>query len=176
MVVQGWPVRRPPARPAPAPRRPGRRCRWHAGPGWCGRGHISSWCGDRRGRRPPAVTQRNPSVEGGGDVAYLYWNSQSAWSMPVSKCEGREPRQVKAAAKRERRWYRPRRTCLAKYRILLRHDAAGPGFPRASGRKRGTDNESVSERVGADVLADPGAAGDPGDGPGGAVPVQPPPV
>ena len=32
------------------------------------------------------------------------------------------------------------------------------------------------ESVGADVLADPGAAGDPSDDPGGTVPVQPPPV
>jgi hypothetical protein len=37
-------------------------------------------------------------------------------------------------------------------------------------------DERVSQRVGADVLGDPGAAGDPADDPGGAVPVQPAPV
>jgi hypothetical protein len=34
----------------------------------------------------------------------------------------------------------------------------------------------VPKRVRADVLADPRAAGDPADDPGGAAPVQPPPV
>ena len=34
----------------------------------------------------------------------------------------------------------------------------------------------MPQRVRAHVLDDPGATGDPADGPGGAVPVQPPPV
>jgi hypothetical protein len=37
----------------------------------------------------------------------------------------------KAAAKRERPWYRPCRTCLTEYRILVKHDATNPGFRRA---------------------------------------------
>jgi hypothetical protein len=40
----------------------------------------------------------------------------------------------------------------------------------------GGGDERVSQRVGADVLGDPGPAGDAADDPGGAVPVQPPPV
>ena len=41
---------------------------------------------------------------------------------------------------------------------------------------KGGGDERVAQRVGADVLADPGAAGDARDNPGGAVPVQPPPT
>ena len=40
----------------------------------------------------------------------------------------------------------------------------------------GGGDERVPQRVRADLLGDPGAAGDPADDPGGAVPVQPPPV
>jgi hypothetical protein len=40
----------------------------------------------------------------------------------------------------------------------------------------GGGDERVAERVRADVLGDPGVAGHPADDPGGAVPVQPPPV
>jgi hypothetical protein len=40
---------------------------------------------------------------------------------------------------------------------------------------RGGD-ERMPQRVRPDALADPGAAGDTADDPGGAVPVQPPPV
>jgi hypothetical protein len=40
----------------------------------------------------------------------------------------------------------------------------------------GGGDERVPQCVGADVLGDPGASGDPADDPGGAVPVQPPPV
>jgi len=40
----------------------------------------------------------------------------------------------------------------------------------------GGGDERVPQRVGADVLGAPGAAGYPADDPGGAVPVQPPPV
>ncbi len=47
--------------------------------------------------------------------------------------------------------------------------AAHPGV-------QGGGDERVSECVGADVLGDPGAAGDPADDPGGTVPVQPLPV
>ena len=46
---------------------------------------------------------------------------------------------------------------------------------RDPGVERGSD-ERVPQRVRAHVLGDPGATGDPADGPGGAVPVQPPPV
>src|SRR6266699_532005 len=53
----------------------------------------------------------------------------------------------KAASKRERPWYRPCSTYLTEYQILMRHDAASPGFRRASGRKRGTDNTVVPEQV-----------------------------
>jgi hypothetical protein len=42
--------------------------------------------------------------------------------------------------------------------------------------KLGGGNEGVPQRVRANVLADSGAAGGPGDDAGGAVPVQPPPV
>jgi hypothetical protein len=40
----------------------------------------------------------------------------------------------------------------------------------------GAGLRSVPQCVRADVLGDPGAAGNPADDPGGAVPVQPPPV
>ena len=43
---------------------------------------------------------------------------------------------------------------------------------RDTGIQRGGD-ERMSERVGRDGLADPGAAGDPANDPSGAVPVQP---
>jgi hypothetical protein len=46
---------------------------------------------------------------------------------------------------------------------------------RHSGIQGGLD-EGVSQRVGRDGLADPGAAGGLADDPPGAVPVQPPPV
>jgi hypothetical protein len=46
---------------------------------------------------------------------------------------------------------------------------------RNPGVERGGD-ERVPQRVRADLLIDPGAVGDPADDPGGAVPVQPPPV
>jgi hypothetical protein len=46
---------------------------------------------------------------------------------------------------------------------------------RHPGIERGGDKR-VPERMGADVLGDPGAPGDAADDPGGAVPVQPPPV
>jgi hypothetical protein len=40
----------------------------------------------------------------------------------------------------------------------------------------GGGDERVPQRVGADMLVDSGATGYPPDDPGGAVPVQPPPV
>ena len=40
----------------------------------------------------------------------------------------------------------------------------------------GGGDERVPQRVRADLLGDPGAPGDPADGPGCAVPVQPSPV
>src|SRR6516162_8968193 len=58
----------------------------------------------------------------------------------------------KAAAKRERPWYRPCRTCLTEYRILVMHDAASPGIRRASGRKRGGDNRGVTQGMRGDLL------------------------
>jgi hypothetical protein len=53
------------------------------------------------------------------------------------------------------------------------------GFLHVSQRLSGVEcggDERVPQRVWADVLSDPGAAGHPADDPGGAVPVQPPPV
>src|SRR5262245_26777913 len=96
--------------------------------------------------------------------------------MPVFGTEAREPRKVKSSTKRDRPWYRPWSTYLTEYRILMRHDAASPGFRRASGRKRSTDNERVTQRVRPDRFGDPGAAGGPADDPRGAVPVQPLPI
>jgi hypothetical protein len=47
---------------------------------------------------------------------------------------------------------------------------------RHPGVQTGSGDERVPQRVRAEVLGDPGAAGNPPDDPGGAVPVQPPPV
>jgi hypothetical protein len=55
----------------------------------------------------------------------------------------------------------------------------GGGFLHVAQRHAGVERrgyECMPEHVRADMLADPGAAGDPADDPGGAVPVQPPPV
>jgi len=56
---------------------------------------------------------------------------------------------------------------------------AGGGFLRIPQRHPGVErggNERVPQGMRADVLGDPGAAGHPADDPGGAMPVQPPPV
>jgi len=54
----------------------------------------------------------------------------------------------------------------------------GGGFLHVPQRHPGVERrgERVSQGVRADVLGDLGAAGDPAEDPGGAVPVQPPPV
>jgi hypothetical protein len=55
----------------------------------------------------------------------------------------------------------------------------GGGFLHVPQRHPGVEcggDERVPEGVRADVLGDPGAAGDPPDDPRGAVPVQPPSV
>ena len=55
----------------------------------------------------------------------------------------------------------------------------GGGFLHVAQRHPGVERrgyECMPQRVGADVIGDPGAAGDPVHDPGGAVPVQPPPV
>jgi len=61
-------------------RRTRRRCRWRAGPDCRGRGRISWWSGDRRGRRllaRPAARPQRPArrwwMRAAGCVARLAW-------------------------------------------------------------------------------------------------------
>ena len=56
----------------------------------------------------------------------------------------------------------------------MRHDAASPGFRRASGRKAGTDNQRVAQhlRVCPDYL-NTGGLGKPAQAAGGYMPVHP---
>ena len=49
-------------------------------------------------------------------------------------------------------------------------------IPQRDPGVQGSGDERVPQRMGTDVLGDPGAAGNTPDDPGGAVPVQPPPV
>ena len=80
----------------------------------------------------------------------------------------------KAASKRERPWYRPCSTYLTEYRILMRHDAASPGFRRASGRKPSTDNEGMAEHMRVRPGdPDPRGIGELMQAAGGGVPVHP---
>jgi hypothetical protein len=70
----------------------------------------------------------------------------------------------KAASKRERPWYQACSTCLTEYGILVRHDAASPGFRRASGRMRSTDNAAMPQDVGVQLVRPDRRAADGGDG------------
>src|SRR5262249_7577089 len=80
----------------------------------------------------------------------------------------------KAASKRGKPRYPPCSTYLTEYRILMRHDAASPGFRRASGRKRGTGNEGVAEHVRVcPGELDVGGLGEMAQAAGGRVPVHP---
>ena len=88
-------------------------------------------------------------------------------------------------------WRHPRRR-RRRYRSRAGPGCRGPGLPDRGSRVRmrrcllhvpqrdpsiqGGGDEGVSQRVGCDGLADPGAAGGLADDPPGAVPVQPPPV
>ena len=56
------------------------------------------------------------------------------------------------------------------------HGRLPPGHRGAAPRPLCGGDERVPQRVGRDLLGDPGAAGGPADDPPGAVPVQPPPV